>query len=879
MDPSTAVSSAVILPLRRMWERVDRTAPESDVAYFYDLLNLGELLLKLVVAALVTSIDNRDGHRYLLERSLIHANGLGVWVSALDEALSGPSRTMMRREAYPYQQEITQKWSPTEQAWQRDAIEYLDLTCREIDRDLPQPPPKVSLEWWFTTFVLIRNRTRGHGSTLPGKSAVAAVPLAKSLSIVTNNLATLRIPCAVIRRNLSGKYRVVPLTALDDTLKVLKQKTTLSYPDGVYFSLGDLRLTPVCYTDIDLSDVHIANGDFRPSSEGATYEVLSYITDSREHIDGSDYLELIRQRTDSETHGTSDLEVIGKSFTNLPPQADGYVTRTVLEQELTTVLLDERHPMVSLVGRGGIGKTSLALKVLHELCHTDAFDFILWFSARDIDLLSEGPRSVRPQVLTFTEIAKEFIALLRDYDVGDTTLDADEYLTRTLLGELTGYRYLVVVDNFETVRNPKELFRTLDTHVRLPNKVLITGRHRDFKADYPVEVTGMVRSEYDELVRSLAIRLNISSLLSTDYRTNLYEETEGHPYLIKVILGEVATNRRATNVQRVLAHRDRMLDALFERSYATLTPAAQRVFLTLCNWRSVVSQLELEAALMRPQADYLDVTTAVDSLSRYSMVEVLRSQSDIAFLRVPDAARIFGKKKLKVSHVKPVVDVDTRILQTLGDVRTGDIRRDFHHRLTRISHNVAKRAALEEDVSTYMAILEYIATIYPRAWLAIAGLRLENPQLGDAIASLDAVERYLQEAPDDADAWRRLATSARDLDMHDREMNALYRLANLPGAPLESVSRAAACLSRHWVSGLTNVGLDEKRLMARRLAQLMSSKRSGANGTDFSRLAWLHLYLKEAHEARACVQEGLETDPGNTHLLKLEYRLSEKSWS
>lgn len=875
MDSRTTVNSAVILPLRRMWERVELTAPESDVAYFYDLLSLGELLTKLVAASIVTSIDNRDSHRYILERNLVHANGLGDWVSVLDEALSGPSRTMMRRQAYPYQQEITQKWSEATQVWQRNAIELLDRACHEIDADSPSPPPKVSLEWWFTTFVWLRNRTRGHGSTLPGKCAVAAIPLAKSLSIVTNNLQALRIPCAVIRRNLSGKYRVVPLTALDDKFEALKTTKTISLPDGVYFSIGDLHPTPVCYTDIDLSDVHIANGSFRESGAEATYEVLSYITDSRKRIDGTYFLETIRQRSDSDTHGLSDLALVGETFTNLPPQVEGFVKRTKLEQELHAVLIDDRHPVVSLVGRGGIGKTSLALQVLHELCHMNRFDFILWFSARDIDLLSEGPRNVRPQVLTFTELATEFTALLQEYEVGDTSLVPEEYLTRTLSGAMTTYRHLIVIDNFETVRNPSEIYRTLDTHVRLPNKILITGRHREFKADYPVEVTGMTRPEYDELVHTLSISLNISSLLSNTYRSSLYEETEGHPYLIKVILGEVATERKTSSVRRVLAHRDRMLDALFERSYATLTPAAQRVFLTLCNWRSLVSQLELEATLMRPQADYLDAADAIDSLSRYSMVELLTSQSDVPFLRVPDAARIFGKKKLRVSHLKPVVDVDTGILQTLGDVRAGDISRNFDHRVARIAHNVAKRAAQDEDVSGYMGILEYIATVYPSAWLKIAGLRLENPHLGDPTTALDAVERYLQESPDDADAWRRLATAARDFDMHDREMNALYRLANLPGASLENVSQAAACLSRHWVTGLTKAGLDEKRLMARRLAQLIDVKRAEANGTDFSRLAWLHLYLKEKDQARACVHEGLGIDPGNTHLLRLEYRLSE----
>ncbi len=871
------IEPTVMLPLRRMWDRVEVTASESDVAYFYDLLNLGELLTKLVVSSMVASIDDRNGNRYTLERNLLRAHSFGDWVTHLQSALTGPSSTMMRREAQPHARQITQNWTPNSRAWQREAIELLDRTCREIDSDSPHLPPSVPLRWWFTTFVWLRNRTRGHGSPLPGTCGEAAEPLATSLRIITNNLTALRIPCAVIRRNLSGKYRVVPLTDLDDILEQLKRAGVYSYDDGIYYSFGDPCHTPLCSADIDLTDIHLANGSFQPANDNLTYEVLSYITDSRKRIDGSKYLNSVAQLPDSETHGHPDLEAFGDTFTNLPPQPNEYVTRFQLEQELRTVLINDRHPVVSLVGRGGIGKTSLALKVLRDLCDEGAYEFILWFSARDIDLLSEGPKDVRPQVLTFTEIAKEFEQLLKPYGVGQDALPPDEYFARALSCQTEAGPILFVIDNFETVRSPSETYHTLDTHVRLPNKVLITGRHHEFKADYPVEVTGMTRSEYNKLVQALSIRLNISSILTGNYLDKLYEETGGHPYVIKVILGEVATDKQTGNVRRILATKNRMLDALFERSYSTLSPGAQQVFLTLCNWRSLVPQLELEAALVRPDREYLDASSAVDVLERYSMVEVLRAASDVSFLRVPEAARVFGAKKLSVSPMKPVIDVDTAMLRSLGTVRAGDLKKGFDRRVDQIVHNIARRAAREEDISDYMDILEYIATGYPHAWLKIAELRFENPHLGDPTDALDAVERYLQEAPDDADAWRRLADAARHLSRPDIEMNALYRLANLPNAPLEDISNAAECLSRHLAKGSMKVGWDEKRLMANQLAQTMNAQRVKANGTDFSRLAWLYLHLKQEENARDCVLHGLKIDPGNTHLLKLQNRLGGRS--
>lgn len=863
----------IFLPLRRMWERVQITAEESDVGYFFDLLNLGELLTKLVVASLVASIDDTEENRYKLEYDLLRANSLGDWEATLTEVLAGPSSNFMRNEARPLSQQLTQKSTKLDAAWQHDASATLSAVCQEIDSNSPAIPSKISLRWWFNTFVWLRNRTRGHGSPLPGTCAQVVEPLAYSLQTITNNLSLLRTPCAAIRRNLSGKYRAVPLTVLDEHLEQLKRETNYTYTDGIYYSFGELCFTPLCSADIDLSDVFVANGSFSATTEQVSFEVQSYITDNRKRIDGSNYLNVVPRLPPSETHGYPSLDVIGETFSNLPPLAQEYVTRSTLEDELREVLTNDRHPVVSLVGRGGIGKTSLALRVLHYLCGSDDFEFILWFSARDIDLLSEGPKPVKPQVYTFRDIARDFVTLISSDGVDLDDSEQENFLASALSSQTKLGPILLVVDNFETVRNPAELHHTLDTHVRIPNKVLITSRHREFKADYPVEVSGMSRPEYDELVNVLSVRLAISSLLTTPYLDELYRESEGHPYVVKIMLGEVAVGGRAGNVRRVVAKKDRVLDALFERSYDALSPGAQQVFLTLCNWRSMVTQLELEAALVRPANEYLDASTAIESLKLHSMIDEIRSTGDVPFLDVPEAARIFGKKKLRVTHMKPAIDVNSEMLRAFGTVRSGDMSQGLAPRVNQLVRNIAALAAEGKSVSDHIDMLEHIASEYPRAWLEISSIILENPQLGDSTKALDAVERYLQEYPEDADAWHRLAAAARVLNQPDREMNALFRVARLSFAPFEDISNAARTLSRHLAHGTLQIGREEKRLMADQLAKMMEPRIGEANGTDISRLAWLYLHLKRESDARRCVIRGLELDPSNRHLIGLDRRL------
>ena len=99
----------------------------------------------------------------------------------------------------------------------------------------------------------------------------------------------------------------------------------------------------------------------------------------------------------SETTATSVLRKNAGAVVpnNLPERRRAHVHRPELEASLQKYLLDDKHRIVSLDGRGGVGKTYLATEVCQRIASNPAaatrFDFILWMSARDIDLTSTGP--------------------------------------------------------------------------------------------------------------------------------------------------------------------------------------------------------------------------------------------------------------------------------------------------------------------------------------------------------------------------------------------------------------------------------------------------------------------------------------------------------
>ena len=59
----------MLLPISRMLERVEAARLDSDISLFYDLLLLGEFVVKLTVAGLVAGVsESTERHRYRLRQ-------------------------------------------------------------------------------------------------------------------------------------------------------------------------------------------------------------------------------------------------------------------------------------------------------------------------------------------------------------------------------------------------------------------------------------------------------------------------------------------------------------------------------------------------------------------------------------------------------------------------------------------------------------------------------------------------------------------------------------------------------------------------------------------------------------------------------------------
>ena len=860
------------LLFERMSKQVEVARQDSDTNALLNLLYYGEMLLKLSAGGLISAIlDDRERNRYRQLHRLVRANGLGDWANAIDDTLTGPASQQLMPSARTEQRELTATCG--KDTWQYEACRLLTICLKEVDKATEDLPSKVSARRWFTLFAQLRNDTRGHGVPQGGVCGRIAPALGQSIELITENFSLFKRQWAFVHRNLSGRYRITRLSNQTTQFDYLKSTVSATYENGVYIHFDQHARVELVYSDPEASDFFFPNGAFT----GKHFELISYFTSNTLAVDATPYLAPSTALPPSQTQGIGDLDVQGNAFGNLPDLPSGYVHRNALETELFERLSDDRHPVVTLKGGGGVGKTSLALTVLHEIAKETRYEAILWFSARDIDLLPQGPKLVKPQVLTENEIANEFVRLMKPQDANHPGFKANSYLAHSLSVSPLGAPLLFVFDNFETVRNPTELYAWLDTYIRSPNKILITTRFRDFKGDYPVEVLGMSESEAQELITDVSGELGIRQLLTNEYRNDLVRESDGHPYVIKILLGEVSQAQRPVRVERIVSDRAHLLDFLFERTFAALSPAAKQVFLTLSNWRSVIPQLALEAVMLRPVNERVDVEAAIDELRRSSLVELSESPDRNTFLSVPLVATVFGKRKLSVSPMKDTVDANTEILRFLGAAQKSDIQHGIERRIaTMFSHIAGVLAKDGSRLNDFIPVMEFVALRHPPAWVLLSQL-YEESDLEDGLErAKEAITRYLETRPkidEQQLAWQKLAHLCVRTKDWSREIQAQVELCTLPGTSFVTMSNAANRFNG-LLSGQQFLVMDDKIAMLRRLTEVMDLRIEEGNATDCSRLAWLYLRLQNEQRAKELVMKGLQLEPTNEHCVKMRLKLS-----
>jgi tetratricopeptide (TPR) repeat protein len=226
----------------------------------------------------------------------------------------------------------------------------------------------------------------------------------------------------------------------------------------------------------------------------------------------------------------------------------------------------QKNVIVSLWGSGGVGKTTLAIEVSHELL--TQLDGVIWIGLETYDDFS------LPKLLN--EICIQF----KREDALTLPIDVKKALVRSLLDN---GKYLLVVDNFEIIREVDIIIAFL---AGLSCSSLITTREI-LSNTYNMEISEMESKEAEELIQWLLRESRERRWLQHISLSEIIQITEGNPTLIQWIISQLDLAVQPNQVFNDLrSGSGAATQRVFGRSYSLLSEKAQEVLLSLSLFRA-----------------------------------------------------------------------------------------------------------------------------------------------------------------------------------------------------------------------------------------------------------------------------------------------------
>lgn len=325
----------------------------------------------------------------------------------------------------------------------------------------------------------------------------------------------------------------------------------------------------------------------------------------------------------------------------------GFIGRAT-DRSLLSKLLISSHPIITIVGEGGIGKTAIALRCLYDLFDLPnaPFDLIVWVSLKARMLTISGAVEIRDAITSAMELVSKIETEILGrtepaIDEDDGNLSAAEAsrlrTLESILGDiaqqLSQRRVLLAIDNLETLSD-FDILRPLLTSVAAKSKILITSRLGLGELEQRFQLKPMETRSASDLLRKFARLLGQERIASEP--SSIVEQYCGqlhcNPLMIKWFVSAIAYGAdSATLLDRRGESFKGMLRFCFENLFERLSVQERRLLHVFASARRSLSRAEL--FYLSGDADPDGIEVALGTLQRSSMLRNESARTDTSALK------------------------------------------------------------------------------------------------------------------------------------------------------------------------------------------------------------------------------------------------------
>jgi hypothetical protein len=241
--------------------------------------------------------------------------------------------------------------------------------------------------------------------------------------------------------------------------------------------------------------------------------------------------------------------------------------------------------IIAIEAGGGMGKTTLAAKIVRCLYQQNAVDLILGDSAKrvEIDPATGQPRQVQPG---FTNLDSFYRRLAEQTGLIDYPPQTRWHtIISDLRARLAGQRALIVLDNLDTVQQSDQLLKSLQELISRDIRVLLTTREANISDRHAVVVNlNPIAPDNISLARSFITwhitRYQTQNPRLADLRDSLddkkligqlLEKTGGVPLIIQVVVSKIAMEKWSYLNRLPDLLPKELLDFLYEERWGELS--------------------------------------------------------------------------------------------------------------------------------------------------------------------------------------------------------------------------------------------------------------------------------------------------------------------
>jgi transcriptional regulator with XRE-family HTH domain len=307
----------------------------------------------------------------------------------------------------------------------------------------------------------------------------------------------------------------------------------------------------------------------------------------------------------------------------LPPEQQLFGVRQE-QAQLRDLIEQTKAPWIVVIdGIGGIGKTSLANGLVHEIMPTDRFYDIAWVSAQQEEFLpSTGLRPIECPALDVDTLTDTLLEQL--HSTLPLSYSAEEKLA-ILSSLLKQQAYLIVIDNLETVVDYEALLPLL-RKVAKPSKFLLTSRHHLYAHSdvFCLSLKELNQADTIALLKYEADVRGLSALVNAPRAAlgNIYEMVGGNPLALKLVIGQIGVLPLSQVLENLKEARGKKTEDLYNyiywQAWHALDPVSREVLLVM----PLVQGGTFAQLTALSQFELGELSQALEHLIALSLVEV-----------------------------------------------------------------------------------------------------------------------------------------------------------------------------------------------------------------------------------------------------------------